>query len=182
MKTKPTLEWILVFCGLVLATVAFILGMQYQEQFTDVETKTIEHWNERVIEKSVYNKTTIQYVNSEQIDYLISQIRTRNRDRHIESSKVCAKNPRLHELGAIEGWSMEPTLTDGDIPLGKKYSGKDELVHGDLITYRHGENTVLHRICGLYTDYLDTCSDNLQVQHKINYTDIEYVVCGVWYR
>lgn len=169
---------VLVLC--IMCT-GFVIGYFVADIMLEPEQNIIynQTHTDTVREIHNYNYTRTEYVSSEQLQFVIDYIDKVHIRRNKAPSDICARSPRLHELGDIEGWSMTPRFDHGDIPLATPYSTKDKLVEGDDIVYQYKDEIVLHSVCGLYTDFVSTCSMNLDVRHMINYTDIQYVVCGV---
>lgn len=177
---KMKIQFIVVECLLILAflVIGFLSAViLLDQQEPHVIIKPIEVPTSPIIHNYSYHKS--EYISSDQLNFIIDWIQRHENRRNKAPSVVCAKSPRLQELPKVTGWSMTPRFDQGDIPLGKPYNIRDHLVEGDDILYNYDNIKVLHSVCGIYPDYVSTCSINLDVRHKINYTDIEYVVCGV---
>ncbi|MHA1835250.1 MAG: S26 family signal peptidase [Candidatus Baldrarchaeia archaeon] len=79
------------------------------------------------------------------------------------------------------GYSMQPTIFSGNKLILQDYYSKSQLKEGMIIYYvSNGKNRV-HRIKGLYEDFLVVQGDNTDTEEKINYKQIKYIVVGVLY-
>jgi len=79
------------------------------------------------------------------------------------------------------GYSMQPTIFSGNKLILYDYHDRSQLKEGMIIFYvSNGKNRV-HRIKGLYEDFLVVQGDNLLEEEKIKYDQIKYVVVGVLY-
>lgn len=97
-------------------------------------------------------------------------------DYLINGTDIIIKNISVHEQ---IGFSMRPTIFTGNKVIVVTYTNQN-LKDGEIIVFENEENiSVLHRIKGIYPDYLYTQGDNNNAHEKINYSQIKYIVVGV---
>ena len=81
----------------------------------------------------------------------------------------------------VFGYSMQPTIFTGNKLILKQYHDRSQLKEGVIIYYKTNDRYRVHRIKGLYEDFLVVQGDNLPEEEKIRYDQIKYIVVGVLY-
>lgn len=98
-------------------------------------------------------------------------------DYNIVNNSVILHNA---SLSRTTGLSMQPTIFTGNKAIEVEYTNQI-LREGQIITFKNGNSSTIHRIKGIYKEYILTQGDNNQVHEKVFYDDIENVVIGVLY-
>lgn len=81
----------------------------------------------------------------------------------------------------VFGYSMQPAIFTGNKLILKQYHDRSQLKEGVIIYYKTNDRYRVHRIKGLYEDFLVVQGDNLAEEEKIKYDQIKYIVVGVLY-
>ena len=82
-------------------------------------------------------------------------------------------------VSGFSGFSMRPTIFGENTLILSNYTNQT-LTAGEIIVFKTEENnSVVHRIKGLYPKYLYTQGDNNNAHEKIKYSQIKYIVIGV---
>lgn len=86
----------------------------------------------------------------------------------------------------VNGTSMAPTFSDGDVVLWKEVDNIAELEVGDVIIFNHptrpGRENISHRIVEIEGDRIWTAGDNSgEDRHPVTEEDIKGLVVGVIY-
>ena len=81
------------------------------------------------------------------------------------------------------GMSMQPTLFTGNMLIIQTYDyRKDNLKEGWLVRFYNKRNTTtVHRIRGIYKNYIVTQGDSNGGWERVNKTDITHIVIGLLY-
>lgn len=87
----------------------------------------------------------------------------------------------IASVSELYGYSMRPTIFTGNKMLLRQYKSKDQLKEGVIIYYKVGDKYRVHRIKGLYEDFLVVQGDNIVNEEQIKYNQILYIVVGVLY-
>lgn len=78
------------------------------------------------------------------------------------------------------GMSMQPSMFTGNIAILQHYDHRrDNLQEGWLVRYKKGNYSVIHRIRGVYKDYIITQGDSNGAHEHVNKTDVLDVVIGI---
>ena len=115
----------------------------------------------------VTSSTAINYVqaNHEDLDYVSY------------NNKTLCLNTKMEKF---TGYSMQPTIFTNNLLLISNYNN-DTLKEGMIIGFDYEGQIIVHRIKGIYKNYLVTQGDNSDVMEEILYQDVKYIVKGVLY-
>lgn len=80
--------------------------------------------------------------------------------------------------GVGYGYSMRPTIFDGNTILYKNYTGQD-LDSGMIVSYDREGESVTHRIRGVYKGSVTVQGDNTDNWESISKSDIDLIALGV---
>ena len=95
------------------------------------------------------------------------------------SSNLLIKDVAVYKM---KGFSMQPAMFTGNGVIAVAYTDQ-ELKEGMIIKYRSEQHngTVIHRIQGIYNDYVSTRGDNSNGFEKVQEEDIQDIIVGVLY-
>lgn len=79
----------------------------------------------------------------------------------------------------VIGFSMQPAIDDGNIVI---VLDSVQFSDGDIVMIEHSGERMVHRVRGIYSDYIVTQGDNNPYSEEVNKTDIKGVVIGVLFR
>jgi len=85
----------------------------------------------------------------------------------------------IDEWGKLYGFSMQPTIFDGYTVIEKEYNNQT-LHEGMIIRFIDNGKPIIHRIRGIYPDFVVTQGDSLPNEYEyINKSQITHIVVGV---
>lgn len=126
-------------------------------------------------EDKVKPNTKIKIIQGAHIPDLLNYV-----DTDFDNNTILIKN--VTQSSSI-GMSMQPTLFTGNTVILQNYDHKkDNLKEGWLVRYRvqnKSYSSSIHRIRGVYMDYIITQGDANGTYERINKTDVLGVVIGV---
>lgn len=99
-----------------------------------------------------------------------------NVDVDKRGNKICVDD--MDRVVSISGFSMRPTMFDGNYVILKEYSGQ-VITEGMIVRFEKDDGFVIHRVRGIYDDYIYTQGDSNKYGEKINRTQITDIVTGV---
>lgn len=89
------------------------------------------------------------------------------------------KNMQTTEL-TITGYSMQPTLFKGNTLKGVSFE-KSMLknLEGCMILFTQEDERIIHRVKGVYNEYVITQGDNGDTTEKVDFNQIQYLITEV---
>ena len=148
-------------------------------------------WEDEIQEKPVgfsdnYDITPPEIKNSANGYTQSSGLHNNIQAPHIEDLEIIIKDGNLiikniSYCGTLTGSSMQPTIFTNNIVCYRKYIGQ-ELKEGQIIRFEDNGDFLIHRIKGIYGNYVLTHGDNNLYSEIVNYTKITDVAIGVIYK
>ena len=89
----------------------------------------------------------------------------------------------LFKVVRVQGFSMEPTFSDGDVVLSRRYETyQGDINVGDIIIYKHDNDYVVHRVYEINSDGTITTKGDA-FESVDNYTTNVDDIVGIiyWY-
>ena len=105
----------------------------------------------------------------------------------LTDNSICIEIPNA-EIGryAATG-SMKPTLDENSIGIRIKITNESQVHIGDIVSYQHENDTIIHRVIGISQDpngiYFTMKGDNnlmsISYENKVRFKDLKYLTVGM---
>lgn len=135
-------------------------------------------------EFSEFSEDFKKYLQNQSIDKTFKKSYTVGNHHDIEYNirygELTVEN--IDDCWSVQGSSMNPTHFNGNTLCGYEYEGEHELTQGDIVKYKNGDGSIIHRVIAEYDGYVITKGDNNRGDDgRVNKTQVTHVITTVLY-